>query len=235
MLQAYVRTASPNGQGIDVLSLRRQTGNRGLSALALGYGAEVKAAALEVLRNPTTTFANVTNRSRNAAALLPMMQFNDTATDKFLATMMVYKNGAYNGGVVGQYNLPQMVRWYNEFARRGQLPPLTQQAQQAAIRDERLGMGLFYVMMTKGLIDPNTEVNPQTGASRHGFWDAPFNGAYLNALRGITSGALISDATREFSGQGSQTVGKVDAFLKARQLPYVPDVLRPGFRLQTVF
>jgi hypothetical protein len=224
LLNAYVTAADPNSPDLDVGLMQQIAGNAGISSLALGYGAEIKAAAADIAANPNSRMDNLINRGNNPQGMLPFMQLNNGPADQFLAAMMVYKNGTYNGGVFGQYNLPNIVNTYEQL-----VGPLSPEAKNLASQEERSGMGLFYRMLELGVIDPNAEVGAD-GSSAHGFWDPEFNSAYRNALSAVTSGTLTNDLALEAAGQGDQTVGQVDAFLVAnqqgQQIPFVPHVLR---------
>jgi hypothetical protein len=214
LLSAYVNSASSTTPDLDVRRLMQESGNKGISSLALGYGSEIKAATANIVQNPNTTFNGVTNRATNPAGLLPFMNFDSSGADQFLEAMMVYKNGTYNNGVFGQYDLPKIVQVYQQL-----VGPLTPEAQRNAMIDERIGMGLVYQMMRLGAINPNQEVRPD-GSSVHGLWPntARNNQAYLNAFRAVSSGTLANDLALEAAGRGGETLGKVDAYLQANQL-----------------
>lgn len=198
------RVGNLNPQGIHANS-----GGRGLAAYVIPYAAEIKAAAAGIAQGATVT-AGLPKRDRNPGALAPFLNFDGSTADSLLMAFMAYKNGTYNNGVFGQYDLPQIVRVWE--ARMGPLPP---DIKQKASTVEVIGMSLVYNMVKAGRIGSNELVN-QDGSSPLGLWpNTPRNNnAYLNAINAVRSGVMDQDLKKSVLGR-QDTVGNIAAFQNA--------------------
>jgi hypothetical protein len=207
---------------LNVAGINAASQNKGLATFVLGYAAEIKEYSRQLQQLQQTGSYNrndVFNRLNNPAGLARSMTFDGSFADSALLARMTFKNGTYNQGVFGDYNLPQIVQVYEQ--RVGQLPPALRQE---ALNSEVAGMGLLHFMESRGFVTAAESFDANTGASPLGFWRATGangqnnNTAYLAAVNALRNGTLRNDLLLSLQGNDARTVGRLDAFHEANRL-----------------
>lgn len=210
LIQGYIQNNDAQGN-LEPAGINADSNGRGLASFITVYAAEVKEVSKALAQGQPLSSAS--NRGNNPAGMADSLGFDGSAADTRLMARMAYKNGTYNNGVFGNYDLPRIVEVYEQ-----RVGPLSAADRRQALSSEVFGMGLLHFMESNGFIGDNEVMNPD-GSSPLGFWpNTPRdNAAYLTAVQAVQNGTIANDVRLSLAGNPN-TVGRLDDFVVANYL-----------------